>query len=278
MNSKTSSPDLNNSSSVEQNTPLSENYLNSFAGIGRLYGQDSLKTLAAAKVAVIGLGGVGSWAAEALARSGIGHLALFDLDDICQSNINRQLHALNGSIGQSKVVAMAERLQQINPEAEILAQQQFITLKNLDSSLQGFNVILDAIDEASIKAGLIAWARGNKQPLVVVGGAGGKLDPRQITTGDLAFTTQDPLLAKVRNLLRKNYGFAKEGKKKFKVECIYSTEQLNWPQPDGSISKSKPKLAVNRLDCATGFGAATFVTGSFGFFAAQRCVNKLLKI
>lgn len=259
---------------------LTTHYQTSFAGIGRLYGQANLAKLANAKVAILGLGGVGSWAAEALVRSGVGNLSLFDLDDVCQSNVNRQLHALTTTVGQPKIEVMAQRLQQINPEAHITTHHQFITLNNLATSLKGFDVILDAIDEASVKAGLIAWARRNKQQLVVVGGAGGKQDPTQITSGDLAFTTQDPLLAKVRNLLRKDYGFAKASNqtkaKKFKVDCIYSTEQLNWPQADGSVSLSKPKTTVHKLDCATGFGAATFVTGTFGFIAAQKCITKLL--
>lgn len=263
------------------NTPQpSAQYLTSFAGIGRLYGQQQLAKLAAAKVAILGLGGVGSWAAEALVRSGVGNLSLFDLDDICQSNLNRQLHALTTTIGQPKIEVMAQRLKLINPEATLSTHHQFITLNNLATSLTGYDVILDAIDDASVKAGLIAWAKRNKQTLIVVGGAGGKQDPTQITSGDLAFTTQDPLLAKVRNLLRRNYGFAKasnQGKaKKFKVDCIYSTEQLNWPQADGSVSPNKPKVEVTKLDCATGFGAATFVTGTFGFIAAQKAIAKLL--
>ncbi|SFC19875.1 tRNA A37 threonylcarbamoyladenosine dehydratase [Marinospirillum celere] len=261
---------------------LSQDYLFRFGGMARLYGLEGLQRLALGRVAVIGIGGVGSWTAEALARSGVGQITLFDLDDVCTSNINRQLHALDTTVGHSKVEVMGERLLQINPELKVEACSQFVTLKNLEESLthQGskrFDVVVDATDTVPVKAGLIAWCRRNKQKLVVVGGAGGQLDPRQITTADLAKTTQDPLLAKVRNLLRRDYGFSRNPKRRFEVECVYSTEQLIYPQPDGSVACSKPPAGeAMKLDCASGFGSASFVTGSFGLLAAQRALQKLI--
>lgn len=251
-----------------------------FGGIARLYGLDGLARLRQARVAVIGIGGVGSWTAEALARSGIGNITLFDLDDVCTSNINRQLHALDATVGQPKIGVMAERLQQINPAASINQRHCFITPNNLATELdQGFDVIVDATDTVPVKAAIIAWCRRNKVKLVVVGGAGGQRDPRLITTADLARTTQDPLLAKVRNLLRRDYGFSRNPKRRFEVECVYSTEQLVYPQADGSVACKKPEPGeALKLDCGSGFGSVTFVTGTFGFVAAQRVVERLLVV
>ncbi len=258
---------------------LSDSYLFRFGGIARLYGQPALVKLAAAKVAVIGIGGVGSWTAEALVRTGVGEVTLYDLDDVCTSNINRQLHALDTTVGQSKVEVMAERLLQINPEAKINALSRFITLNNLAQELnQGFDVVIDATDTVPVKAGIINWCRRNKVKLVVVGGAGGQVDPRLIKTDDLVRTTQDPLLAKVRNLLRRDYGFTRDVKKRFHVECVYSTEQLVYPQADGSVACRKPSAGeALKLDCASGFGSVSFVTGTFGFVAAQRTIECLIK-
>ncbi|WP_072325286.1 tRNA cyclic N6-threonylcarbamoyladenosine(37) synthase TcdA [Marinospirillum alkaliphilum] len=258
---------------------LSDDYLFRFGGIARLYGRAGLERLAAAHVAVVGIGGVGSWTAEALARTGVGHITLFDLDDVCTSNINRQLHALDGTVGRSKVEVMAERLLQINPELRVDAQSCFITPGNLAEKLgQGFDAVVDATDTVPVKAAMIAWCRRNKLKLVVVGGAGGQVDPRLVTTADLARTTQDPLLAKVRNLLRRDYGFSRNPKRRFEVECVYSTEQLVYPQPDGSVACQKPEPGeALKLDCASGFGSASFVTGTFGFVAAQRLIERLIK-
>lgn len=259
---------------------LSESQALRFGGLARLYGRAGLARLLASRVAVIGIGGVGSWTAEALARSGVGSITLFDLDDVCTSNINRQLHALDATVGQPKVAVMAERLRQINPEAVIEPRACFITPGNLASELdQGFDVIVDATDAVPVKAAIITWCRRNKVRLVVVGGAGGQRDPRLITTADLARTTQDPLLAKVRNLLRRDHGFSRNPKRRFEVECVYSTEQLVYPQADGSVACRKPEPGeALKLDCGSGFGSAAFVTGAFGFVAAQRVVERLLAV
>lgn len=259
--------------------PLSDDYRFRFGGIARLYGEEGLVKIAKSHVAIIGIGGVGSWTAEALARSGVGQVTLFDLDDVCVSNVNRQLHALEGTIGQPKVAVMAERLQRINPEMKIHQAIEFVTPQKLPEQLdQGFDVIIDATDTVPVKAALIAWCKRHKQRLVVVGGAGGQLDATAVKTADLARTTQDPLLAKVRNLLRREYGFSRNPKRRFDVECVYSEEQLIYPQPDGSACAQKPGAgASTRMDCASGFGAATFVTGTFGFVAAQRALAKITR-
>lgn len=263
--------------------PLSADQLFRFGGIARLYGLSGLTRFTHSHVAVIGIGGVGAWTAEALARSGIGQITLFDLDDLCTSNINRQLHALDTTIGQPKAEVMAERLRAINPDIQAHARCEFVTLDKLAAQLKPdgqalFDVVIDATDTVPVKAGLIAWCRRNKQKLVVVGGAGGQIDPRLIDTADLARTTQDPLLAKVRNLLRREYGFSRNPKRRFDIECVYSTEQLVYPQANGEVACHKPAAGeALKLDCSSGFGSATFVTGTFGFVAAQRALAHLIK-
>ncbi len=257
---------------------LSDNLTQRFGGIGRLYGAQALEWLSQAHVCVIGIGGVGSWAAEALARSAIGQLTLIDMDEICVTNTNRQIHALDITQGQNKVDAMAERIAAINPECLVNPVSEFISKENLfDLILPEFDLVIDAIDSVQAKAALIAHCKRRKIPLIVAGGAGGQTDPRQITSGDLAKTTHDPLLSKIRNILRRDYNFSKNTKRKLGVECIYSTEQLVYPQPDGSVCPAKTQTESNvRLDCSAGFGAATMVTASFGLMAAARGIDKIL--
>ncbi len=248
-----------------------------FGGIARLYGTAALERFRRAHVCVIGIGGVGTWVVEALARSGIGQLTLIDLDDICVSNTNRQLPAMSGLFGQMKVAAMKERVLAINPECVVNTIEDFVAEDNLEAMLgQGYDYVVDAIDSVKTKAAIIHWCRRRKIPLMVTGGAGGQTDPTQIKIDDLSRTTQDPLAAKVRNILRKDYGFPKPGKK-FGVDCVYSTEALVYPQADGSVCGTKPEAGESpvRLDCEGGFGAVTPVTGTFGFVAASRVLRKL---
>lgn len=257
-------------------------YQTRFAGISRLYGAPALEKFRHSHVVVIGIGGVGSWAAEALARSGIGELTLIDLDDVCISNINRQLHALTNTIGQDKVAVMAERIVQINPECKVNQVADFIAPDNLAELLGGkVDYVLDAIDSVKAKVALIAWCKRNKIPLITTGGAGGQLDPTQIQLADLTLAFNDPLLAKVRNMLRRDHHFSRNPKRRFGVDCVFSTEQLRYPQADGSVCQQKPeKTADNgsamRLDCSGGFGAATVVTASFGLAAVSRLLVKLI--
>ncbi|WP_152208532.1 tRNA cyclic N6-threonylcarbamoyladenosine(37) synthase TcdA [Marinobacter changyiensis] len=250
-----------------------------FGGIERLYGRQATAAFRDAHVAIVGLGGVGSWAAEALARTGIGRLTLIDMDDVCVSNTNRQSHALDGQYGKTKTDVMAERLRAINPHADIRIHFGFVTPKNtaelITSELDG---VVDAIDSVKAKAALIAHCQRQKIPLVCAGGAGGQLDPTQIQVTDLSRTTQDPLLAKVRNLLRREYGFSRNPKRRFGIEAVYSLEQLTYPAGDGEVCLQKPAGdGPVRLDCATGFGAASPVTASFGFIAASRLINRIAR-
>lgn len=249
---------------------------NRFGGIQRLYGDVALDKFRAAHVCVVGIGGVGSWVAEALARSGIGEITLIDMDDVCETNINRQIHALDGTVGLSKIAVMAERIRLINPECIVNEESVFITRDNTsDLITDSMDYVVDAIDSVKDKAALLAHCRRNKIPVVSVGGAGGQVDPTMIEVIDLSKTQNDPLAAKVRSFLRRHYGFSKSGKK-FGVECVYSKEQLKYPQPDGSVCAAKViSDGQTRLDCDGGFGAATVVTSTFGMFAASRVLIKL---
>lgn len=257
---------------VEQQ--LTQSYLDRFGGIGRLYGQQALVRFQQAHVLVIGIGGVGTWVAESLARSGIGHLSLMDLDDVCVTNTNRQIHALSDTIGQSKVAVMAERIRAINPECQIDELEDFITPDNLAEYLGpacGIDYVVDCIDAVKPKAALIAWCKRNKIRIITVGGAGGQLDPTKIQVTDLSRTIQDPLLAKVRNILRREYNFSRNLERKFAVEAVFSTEALTYPGKDGEVCATKPAEGGSmRMDCASGFGAVTVVTGTFGFMAVSR--------
>ncbi|MBB3232425.1 tRNA cyclic N6-threonylcarbamoyladenosine(37) synthase TcdA [Halomonas stenophila] len=250
-----------------------------FGGIRRLYGARALARFRRAHVVVVGVGGVGSWAVEALARSGIGRLTLIDLDDVCVSNVNRQLHALDGTIGRPKVEVLAERCRAIQPGIEVVADTAFVTPTNLADRLpEGADHLVDAIDSVVAKAALIAWCKRRKLPITVTGAAGGQTDPTRIRVADLTRTEHDPLLAKVRARLRRDHGFSRNPRRRFSVECVYSDEQLVYPGADGEVCLQKPGAGeATRLDCASGFGAATFVTGSFGFVAASRTLARLAR-
>ncbi|WP_313757681.1 tRNA cyclic N6-threonylcarbamoyladenosine(37) synthase TcdA [Atlantibacter hermannii] len=249
-----------------------------FGGTARLYGQQALQVFADAHVCVVGIGGVGSWAAEALARTGIGAITLIDMDDVCVTNTNRQIHALRDTVGQAKADVMAERLRQINPECRVTVIDDFVTADNVAAMLsQGFSYVIDAIDSVRPKAALIAYCRRNKIPLVTTGGAGGQIDPTQIQVTDLAKTIQDPLAAKLRERLKSDFGVVKNSKGKLGVDCVFSTEALVYPQADGSVCAAKSTAeGPKRMDCASGFGAATMVTATFGFVAVSHALKKML--
>jgi tRNA A37 threonylcarbamoyladenosine dehydratase len=253
-------------------------YSQRFSGLLRLYGQGGLDALRGASVAVIGIGGVGVWSAEALARSGINQITLIDLDDISISNINRQLHAMSSSLEHSKVETMKSRILDINPECEVRAIEDFVTPDNVQEHLsRHFDVVIDAVDSVSAKVAIVAHCKRNKIKLITVGGAGGQIDPLQIRTGDLAKTIQDPLLAKVRNELRRKHNFSKNAKRRFGIEAIYSTEQLRYPALNGEVSFEKNNASgAGKMDCSTGFGAFVGVTATFGMVAATRAIAHIV--
>jgi tRNA A37 threonylcarbamoyladenosine dehydratase len=248
-----------------------------FGGIGRLYGERALERFRAAHVCVIGVGGVGSWIVEALARSAIGQLTLIDLDNVAESNINRQIQALSGTIGQPKIAALAERIAQINPYCRVNLVEDFIAPDNLAQMIGagGYDYVIDAIDSARAKAALVAYCRAQAIPLITIGGAGGQLDPTRIEVRDLSKTEQEPLLKRVRKLLRNNYGFPRGEKTKFHVDAVFSMEPLRFPADEPSCSlDADERNGVTGLNCA-GFGSSMVVTASFGMVAAAHLLRKL---
>jgi tRNA A37 threonylcarbamoyladenosine dehydratase len=256
-----------------------------FGGVARLYGASALSAFERAHVAVIGIGGVGSWVAEALARSAIGKLTLVDLDNVAESNTNRQIHALDGNYGKPKVAAMAERIALIDPACDVRLIEDFAEPGNFETLFgNGFDYLIDAIDSVRTKTALIAWCVARGQPLITVGGAGGQLDPTRIRIDDLAHTIQDPLLSKVRGQLRKHHGFPRGPKAKFKVSAVYSDEPLIYPEAAVcDIDNEAQHLTTAPghqgpvgLNCA-GFGSSVCVTASFGFAAAAHVLSALAK-
>lgn len=252
-----------------------------FAGIDRLYGQGAVQRYADSRVAVVGMGGVGSWVVEALARSGVGHLTLVDADDICVSNTNRQLPALEGQYGRNKGQAMAERCRAINPLVDVQVEPVFMTATNLEPLLdRDFDLVLDACDSFRTKVEMIAWCRRRKLPLIVSGSAGGRTDPTQIRLRDLSRTEHDALLALVRKKLRSEFNFPKNPDRYFGIQAVYSLENVKYPQADGSVCGLRPQLGADaalKLDCGAGLGAATHITGAFAFAMVGKALELLLK-
>ncbi|KAF3999814.1 tRNA cyclic N6-threonylcarbamoyladenosine(37) synthase TcdA [Glaciimonas immobilis] len=267
-----------------------------FGGIARLYGAPALAGFRRANVCVIGVGGVGSWAVEALARSAIGKLTLIDLDNLAESNVNRQIHALTATLGQAKVTALADRIKQINPYCAVTEVEDFIAIDNVDQMLGGkhFDYVIDAIDDVRAKTAVIAYCRDHNIPLITIGSAGGKVDPTCIEVRDLARTEQEPLLAKVRKLLRSGHGFPRGEKSKFGIDAVFSTEPLRLPISPVSAATSdatngkvaaavsappsaSASTSVTGLNCA-GYGSAVVVTATFGFVAAAHVLRKLAAI
>ena len=252
------------------------NYDARFGGIRRLFGVDGQERLRRAQVCVVGIGGVGSWAVEALARSGVGALTLVDLDEVCISNVNRQLPAVTGEFGKPKIEVMAARVQLINPDVRLHPLQSLFTGTTAEQILAAnYDCVLDAIDSRPMKALLIAKCRDKGIPIVTSGGAGGRRDPTAIRTADLARTTNDGLLANLRQLLRTDYGFPRDPRALFGVDCVYSPEAQVYPTKDGSVCETREPGGKLRLDCRTGYGTASFVTGAFGFAAAAQVVKRI---
>jgi tRNA A37 threonylcarbamoyladenosine dehydratase len=230
-----------------------------FGGVSRLYGPEVRERFLNATVVVAGLGGVGSWAAEALARTGIGHLVIIDFDHISESNTNRQLHAIEGQFGKAKVEAMKGRILQINPEIKLTAFDEFLEPENLDRLIPANALVLDATDSVQTKIALSVWAVKNNRALVMCGAAGGKSDPTSVRCEDLSRTEQDALLAKVRQGLRQDHGFSRNLKKKIGIRAIYSHEPRAGASSGG-------------LACS-GYGSTVMVTAACGLAAAAEILN-----
>ncbi|WP_137174698.1 tRNA cyclic N6-threonylcarbamoyladenosine(37) synthase TcdA [Massilia sp. HP4] len=245
-----------------------------FGGIARLYGERALERFRAAHVCVIGVGGVGSWVVEALARSAIGHLTLIDLDNVAESNINRQIQALSSTVGMAKIEALKQRIAQINPFCQVTLVEDFIDVENIPAMIadKNFDYVVDAIDSVKPKAALIAWCSANKMPLVVVGGAGGQIDPTKVEIRDLARTEQEPLLKKVRKILRAQYGFSRGEKQKYHIDAVFSMEPLRYP--DAGDACAVDPNSITGLNCA-GFGSSMVVTATFGMVTAGQVLRRL---
>ncbi|MBD3700974.1 tRNA cyclic N6-threonylcarbamoyladenosine(37) synthase TcdA [Klebsiella pneumoniae] len=249
-----------------------------FGGTARLYGEKALQCFADAHVCVVGIGGVGSWAAEALARTGIGAITLIDMDDVCVTNTNRQIHALSGNVGLAKAEVMAERIRLINPECRVTVVDDFVTPENVAEYLGvGFSYVIDAIDSVRPKAALIApGVAATRCRWLLPAGRVVRLTQRRSSRGP-AKTIQDPLAAKLRERLKSQFGVVKNSKGKLGVDCVFSTEALVYPQADGSVCAMKSTAeGPKRMDCASGFGAATMVTATFGFVAVSHALKKML--
>ncbi|MFC5480355.1 tRNA cyclic N6-threonylcarbamoyladenosine(37) synthase TcdA [Massilia suwonensis] len=244
-----------------------------FGGIGRLYGERALERFKTAHVCVIGVGGVGSWIVEALARSAVGELTLIDLDNVAESNINRQIQALTDTIGQPKIEALRDRIAQINPYCKVNLVEDFVEVDNIVQMIggKGFDYVVDAIDSVKAKAALIAYCRDHAIPLLTSGGAGGQLDPTKIEVRDLARTEQEPLLKKVRKVLRAQYGFSRGEKQKYHIDAVFSMEPLRYPEAEDAC---EIESSITGLNCA-GFGSSMVVTASFGMIAAAHILRKL---
>ncbi|MBP0599885.1 tRNA threonylcarbamoyladenosine dehydratase [Herbaspirillum sp. LeCh32-8] len=274
-------------------------YERRFGGVARLYGAQALERFRNARVCVVGVGGVGSWIVEALARSAIGHITMIDLDNLAESNVNRQIHALSDTLGKAKVTALHERILQINPTCVVTEIEDFVDPENVPQMLGGgrFDYVVDAVDNVPAKVAMIAWCRQNGMPLVTIGSAGGQIDPTMIEIRDLCRTEQEPLLAKVRKRLRAQHGFPRGTKNKFHIDAVFSTEPLRFPDigegeacvidptvgddmdiggdaADVGAAEDVTQGGVTGLNCA-GFGSAMVVTASFGLVAASHVLKKL---
>lgn len=239
-----------------------------FGGLARLYGVSGAQQIRAAHVAVIGVGGVGSWAAEALARSGVGHLTLIDLDHVTESNINRQIHALESTLGQAKVLAMRDRIAQINPDCEVRCVEEFVEPGNWPDLLPaGVDAVIDACDQVRAKTAMAAWALKSKTLFISVGAAGGKRLAHKVDIEDLSNTTHDPLLAQLRYRLRKEHGAAREGRK-IGVDCVFSREAVSPPDASCVVEGD------GSLNCS-GYGSLVSVTATFGQCAAGWVMNQI---
>lgn len=250
-----------------------------FGGISRLYGAGNFDILRHSRVAIVGIGGVGSWAAEALARTGIGTIILMDMDDLCITNVNRQIHATTSSVGAMKTETMAARIADISPGSEVICLTSFYTSAHAEKLFSTSpDVIIDAIDAMAPKAHLIAECYRRNVRLVTCGGAGGRKNPAKIEIADLARTQGDPLLGALRQKLRKEYGLlGGEKPRKLGIPCVFSQEKPVYPTCDGGISCSRDTNFTGRMACDAGFGSVTHITGSFGFFVASAAIDLLLE-
>ena len=241
-----------------------------FGGLGRLYGKAPAARIRASHVVVVGIGGVGSWAAEALARSGVGRLTLIDMDHVSESNVNRQIQALSSTLGMAKIGAMQERISQINPDCQVHCIDDFVTPDNWPQLLPtGVHAVIDACDQVQAKLAMAQWARSTDAIFISAGAAGGKKSAEKVCVGDLSSATHDPLLAQLRYRLRKFHSAPREGKR-IGLTVVYSAEPVLGAQAGDGVQSD------NSLNCH-GYGSSVAVTASFGMCAAGWVMNTLSK-
>lgn len=256
----------------------SQNHARRFSGLDKLYGNEGFSRITQSHAVVIGVGGVGSWVVESLVRSGIGKLTLIDMDHLAESNINRQLPALDSTLGQAKVLALRDRIAQINVACEVRCIEDFISTDNLsellsESEKDQHKIVIDCIDHAKTKAALIAWCRQRKLAVLTVGGAGACIDPMRIGRVDLSRTQNDVLLARTRKQLRQAYGFPRNPKRRFCVPAVYTDETRLESQQEACET---PLQTDSGLNCA-GYGSVVHITAGLGFAAAAVALEMLVK-
>jgi tRNA A37 threonylcarbamoyladenosine dehydratase len=252
-----------------------------FGSLDRVYGSEPMAHLQNAHICVVGVGGVGSWIVEALARTGIGKLTLIDGDEISRSNVNRQCHSMESTIGKMKVEVMQQRVLDINPNCQCEIVEQFldddIIAELLKPESKSYDCVVDAIDRIKYKALMIHFCKRNKIPVIATGGAGGLVDPKQVEVKDLSRTWNDPLASALRLCLRQVHNFSRNPKHSFGVPCVYSTEQQRYPDKDGNVGYQKPGVAKLSLDCSFGYGSVVNVIATFGFVAAATAIELVVK-
>ncbi|HEX4083326.1 MAG TPA: tRNA threonylcarbamoyladenosine dehydratase [Chthoniobacteraceae bacterium] len=252
--------------------------LDRFGGVARLYGPLALEKLSRAHVCIIGVGGVGSWIVEALARSGVGRMTLIDMDDVCVTNTNRQVPALEGEYGRPKIDVLAERVRRIHPQCEVTLQPEFLTESTAERLIHtGYTHVVDAVDRMTPKALIIARSRELGLDAITIGGAGGRRDPTRIRVGDLGSTSGDMLLRLVRKKLRRAHGWPQGNGHVMGVGAVYSSEPQVYPWASGEVCATPEPGSNLHMDCASGFGAACFVTGAFGFAASGEIVRRIVE-
>lgn len=248
-----------------------------FGGVARLFGEEALRALKASRVCVVGTGGVGSWTVEALARSGIGKLVLIDPDEVCRTNVNRQLPALESTVGLAKIEVLARRVSDISPGCEVEVVPEFLLPGNAERLLlKEFDFVVDAVDRMSIKALILQVCRSRKIPVLTVGGAGGRSDPSRVEIRDFGKVGGDELLRLVRRKLRRDYGWEGGAEYIYGIPAVFSSEPMVYPGADGCVVSKPVTGEPVRMDCASGVGSVSFVTGTFGFFAASEVVRQIV--
>ncbi len=255
-----------------------QDYKRRFNGVEQLYGKQALEVFKQSHIIVVGIGGVGSWVVEALARNAIGKITMVDMDTVAESNINRQLPALSSTLGRDKTDVMAERINGINEDCDIHIIDDFLTIDNIQDFIpKDTSYIIDCIDNSRVKAALISWCKQQKIKIITLGGAGGQVDPSLIKVSDLSRTMHDPLLSRTRKILRQNHNFSTNTKRRFGIPCVYSPEHLKYASANGKVSQKKPDGSIGGLSCAGGIGSSMMVTASFGLMAVSCVLNKMSK-